>query len=389
VLYIVDANKQGVEHVSFNAAVLQTLIAAAPARGSGLALFCERTHREAVLSLLPACAGIEWHEIAVVNGFDRTFVKKFVVELAVVCKLLLRARRARADVLLLSVFPNVLACVLLLKWLFRGVRLHVILHGELESLVIEEKRPIWREGFWVRLALLRLYDGRWPHLYVLGEGIRSRLIGRFPEVPRLQQVRVMEHPYIFVENVPQPAPVTGKLRVGFVGAGRVVKGIGSFFRLADSLSDRVSSAELEFLVIGGIERNYRYDPHGAVHVLSDRPGGLGVESFRAAIASLDCAVFLFQADYVFTASGSVFDVLDAGVTVLSLENRYLRDLARDDCEGGMAFFQDLRGIELEIRRKLDSGTRFPRRAYPRIKWNHSVGTQVAVAAEIFAPAQGL
>jgi hypothetical protein len=224
---------------------------------------------------------------------------------------------------------------------------------------------------------------------VLGEGIRSRLIGRFPEVPRLQQVRVMEHPYIFVENVPQPAPVTGKLRVGFVGAGRVVKGIGSFFRLADSLSDRVSSAELEFLVIGGIERNYRYDPHGAVHVLSDRPGGLGVESFRAAIASLDCAVFLFQADYVFTASGSVFDVLDAGVTVLSLENRYLRDLARDDCEGGMAFFQDLRGIELEIRRKLDSGTRFPRRAYPRIKWNHSVGTQVAVAAEIFAPAQGL
>jgi hypothetical protein len=85
----------------------------------------------------------------------------------------------------------------------------------------------------------------------------------------------------------------------------------------------------------------------------------------------------------------VFDVVDAGVPILSLENRYLRDLARDDGEGGMAFFADLRGIELEIRKRLDTGLRFPRRAYPRIKWNHSAGLRAAVAAEIFAPSAAL
>lgn len=384
-LYIVDANKHGVEHVSFNAAMLQALIGAARERGSGIALFCERTHRDAVLSLLPASAGIEWHGIPVVTGFDRTFARKFGVELCVVWKLMFRAKRAGADLLLLSVFPNVLACVLLLKRLFRGVRLHVILHGELESLVIEEKRPIWREGFWVRLALLRLFDGKWPTLYVLGQGIRSRLIQRFPEAPQLQQVRVMEHPYMFAENAVRPAPVRGnvKLRVGFVGIGRVVKGIGSFFQLAHSLSDRVSSGELQFEVIGGIEKSYPYDPHGPVRVLADQPGGLSVEKFRDSIATLDCAVFLFQTDYMFTASGSVFDVLDAGVAILSLENRYLRDLARDDTERGMTFFPDVQGIEREIRRRLDSGLSFPRHTYPKIKWNHSAGTQVAVAAEIF------
>jgi len=240
----------------------------------------------------------------------------------------------------------------------------------------------------VRLALLRLYDGRWPNLYVLGEGIRSRLTRRFPEAPQLQQVRVIEHPYIFAENAPHRAPLDGKLRVGFVGAGRIVKGIGSFFRLADSLSDRIGSAQLEFVVIGGIERSYPYDSHGPVRVLADTPGGLGRRELRAAIASLDCAVFLVETDYMFTASGSVFDVLDAGVAVLSLENRYLRDLARDDSEGGMTFFDDLHGIEMEIRRRLDSGIRFPRWTYPKIKWNHSAGTRMAVAAEFFAPTQG-
>ncbi len=388
-LYIVDANKRGVEHVSFNAAMLQALLAAARERGAAVALFSERTHRDAVLSLLPAGTGMEWHEIPVVSGFERNFIKKFAVELVALWKLMRRARRAKADVLLLSVFPNTLACLLLLKRLFRGVRLHVILHGELESLVIEEKRPIYREGFWVRLALLRLYDGSWPDLYVLGGGIRSRLLQQFPGAPQLQRVRVIEHPYIFAADPGQPVPTTrhGKLRVGFVGAGRVIKGIASFFELADLLTDRVSSGELEFVVIGGIERSYPYDPHGPVKVLADEPGGLGVAEFRAAIASLDCAVFLFQADYVFTASGSVFDVLDAGVAILSLENRYLRDLAREDSEGGMTFFGSLQSIEMEIRRRLDSGTRFPRRAYPGIKWNHSAGTQVAVAAEIFAPSQ--
>jgi len=153
--------------------------------------------------------------------------------------------------------------------------------------------------------------------------------------------------------------------------------------LAHSLSDRVSSGELQFEVIGGIEKSYPYDPHGPVRVLADQPGGLSVEKFRDSIATLDCAVFLFQTDYMFTASGSVFDVLDAGVAILSLENRYLRDLARDDTERGMTFFPDVQGIEREIRRRLDSGLSFPRHTYPKIKWNHSAGTQVAVAAEIF------
>jgi hypothetical protein len=386
-LFIAEANKQSAEHVSFNAAMLQTLIAAAQKHDCRIVFFSERTHREAVLSWLPVGNGLEWHEIPVVNGFNRTFVKKFVVELAAVCRLMLRAKRVGADVLLLSVFPNVLACILLLKRLFRNVRLHVILHGELESLVSEEKRPIWREGFWVRLAVLRLYDGRWPNLYVLGEGIRSRLTQRFADAAHLRQLRVIEHPYIFVENPRHPVSANGKLRVGFVGAGRVVKGIGTFFSLAEVLSDRVRSAELEFLVIGGIERGYRHDRAAPVRVLCDQPGRLGVEEFRSAIASLDCAVFLFKTDYLFTASGSVFDVLDAGVPILSLENRYLRDLARDDCEGGITFFEDLRGIEMEIRKRLDSGMRFQRRAYPRIRWNHSAGLQAAVAAEIFAPSR--
>jgi hypothetical protein len=382
-VFVIDSNKAGLEHLSFNVAMLQAVSAAARERGYRLVVFCERTQREAALSLSAAAGDYVWQDIPVVTGFRRSFVKKFTVELAVVCKLLLRARREGADVVILSLFPNVLASLLLFKPLFRKVRLHVVLHGELESLVIEEKRPIYREGFWVKLALLRLFDGSWPKLYVLGEGIKSRLLRRFPQARHLAKLRVIEHPYLFSETAPPRIPATGKLRVGFVGSGRIVKGIAEFFRLAESLSDQITAGAVEFVVVGGIERNFTRANGGWVRVLADEPAGLDVAGFCSGIASLDCAVFLFRADYLFTASGTVFDVLNEGVAVLSLQNHYLRDLAQDDSEGGIAFFEDLRGIETEIRRRLSNGVRFPRRAYPGIKRNHSVGVQATVAAEIF------
>jgi hypothetical protein len=383
-LFVMDANKRGVEHLSFNTAMLRILSGAARERGYRLVVVFERTHRDAVRSMLPAGSDFAWRDIPVIQGFDRTFVRKFVVEFAVVCRLLWRARRQGADVVLLSVFPNVLACVLLLKPLFRKVRLHVILHGELESLVMREKQPIYREGFWVKLALLRLFDGTWPKLYVLGEGIRARLIRRFPDALHLPKLRSAEHPYLFTEVAPRPPQRDAKIRVGFVGAGRIVKGIGEFFRLAESLSDQITAGTLEFVVIGGIEGNFPYAKDGWVRVLADEPGGLGVREFYQAIAGLDCALFLFRADYLFTASGTAFDVLNEGVEILSLQNHYLRDLAQNDSEGGITFCADIHAIETEIRRRLAAGEHFQRRTYPGIKRTHSSCVQTALAAEIFA-----
>lgn len=383
-LFVVEPNKHGAEHLSFNAAMLSILFQAAREQGRELTLFCDGTHHERLRATLCDDAAVNWRQIPVVSGLSRNFIKKFVVEFFVVFRVLLEARRKGADVLLLSVFPNALASLLLCRRLFSKVRLHVILHGELESLVIPEKRPVYREGFWVKLALLRLFDGKWPYFYVLGQGIKRRLLERFLAYDHLTQLRVIEHPYLFTSDRSESDCEPDQYKVGFVGVGRMVKGIDVFYRLADVLADCISSGQLELLVVGGIDRSVRESTPAGVRVLSTRPAGMGAMEFAQAISELDYAVFLSRHNYLFTASGAVFDVVNEGVEILSLENHYIRDLSRDDPEGGIRFFGDVREIELEIRSRLAMGACRPRkrRSYSQIKWRHSLGARAAIAAEV-------
>jgi hypothetical protein len=383
-LFIVEPNKQGSEHLSFNAAMLSIMIRAAFEQDREAIFFCNATHRDRLQAQLSGEVSVTWRKIPVVNGLTRNFIKKFAVEVFVLFRILLEARRKGADVLLLSVFPNALACILLFKKLFRRVRLHVILHGELESLVIPEKWPVYREGFWVKLALLRAFDGSWPVFYVLGQGIRDRLLERFPAHTHLSGLRVIEHPFLFTSDRPDVYQKCRPYKVGFVGVGRLVKGIDVFFQLADVLSDCISAGTVELCVVGGIDKGVTQPIPRGVRILSNRPAGMGAKEFAHAIGELDHAVFLSRHNYLFTASGAVFDVLNQGVEIFSLENHYLRDLSRNDPEGGIKFFGDVREIELEIRSRLDTGASRPRtrRSYSQIKWRHSSGAQAAIAAEV-------
>lgn len=383
-LFVVEPNKQGSEHLSFNAAMLSVLLKAAREQYKEVLFFCEDTHRDRLLPLLSGETDVIWRTIPVVNGMSRNFIKKLVVEVFVLFKVLLEARRRGADVLLLSVFPNALACLLLCRRFFTKVRLHVILHGELESLIIPEKRPIYREGFWVKLAMLRLFDGRWPIFYVLGPGIKRRLLEHFFSYTNLARLRVIEHPYLFSSDRPDTYCGRSTHKVGFVGVGRMVKGIDAFFRLADVLSDCISAGAVELFVVGGIDKDVTHSIPPGVRVLSERPAGMGAREFAQAIGELDCAVFLYRHNYLFTASGAVLDVVNQGVDILSLDNHYLRDLSKNDLEGGIKFFDDLRGIELEIRSRLAMGASRlrERRSYSQIKWRHSLGAQAAIAAEV-------
>lgn len=317
------------------------------------------------------------------TGFTRSFVRKFLVEFVVVLRVLRRARREGATVLLLSVFPNVLAAILSWRGFFRGVDLHVVLHSEVESLVMPGKQAIHRLGFWTNLALLRLFRGDSPRLYVLGEGIRRRLVARFPQHPQLRSLRVLDHPYVFAPpEAVGPRRTAQALRIGFVGSGRAIKGINEFFRLANAFEPEWRSGLLEFVLIGGAIRSELVENSDVVTVLADQPVGLGDERYRQEIRQLDCALFLYQQDYSFTASGAVFDVIDAGVEILSLRNSYLQDLARDDVEGGLRFLPDSGAIAAEIRSRLERVGEPRRFSYARIKQRHSAEVERELLAMI-------
>jgi glycosyltransferase involved in cell wall biosynthesis len=368
-LIVVEANKSGAEHASFNSAMLAALLAGARSADSTVLICCERSHRRALQPSLRENGNTAWRDIPVVSGLDRNFVRKWLVETTVLFKILLEARRTGATVVLLSTFANALVSLLLLRRLFKAVPVHVILHAEVEALIIKRKQKIYREGFWIKRALFDLYDGKWPMLYVLGNGLKDRLVQRFPKQSTFQAIRAIAHPYRFEDR--RVTAVTGeKIAIGFIGAGRRVKGIFEFFDLAASLADYSRNGRLEFVVVGGIEKELRLERRADVAVLAERPAGLGSEEFKSAIKGLSCAVFPYQENYRFTASGAVLDAINAGVEIFTLENFYFRDLAERDSEGGIKFFSSLEQMRAEIARRIDAGVGFARFSYPQIRREH-------------------
>jgi len=362
----------GREHFSFNSAFLRLVTESASAIGARVTVFSEASQGEELASTFSG-QEVSWVKVPVIPGTRRNFITKFLVELCVVTRILLRAQRRGATVILLSVFPNVLTCLLLMAPILRKTRLRIVLHGELESLVINEKQRIYKEGFWTKCAILRLYRGDWPTLYVLGDGLRSRLMDRFPEKPQLSRIRIFTHPYIFGPVPAVTRPRSTPIRIGFVGAGRIARGIEDFFLLAESCADLIEDRLVEFVVVGGVERNASTAGRQWVNVMADRPTGLDTDKFSAEICRLDAAVLLNRSKYSFTASGSVFDIINAGVEIFSLPNTYIDDIARWDLEGGIRLFPDVQSIQDEIRVRLADEREFPRFGYSNIRAKLNAG----------------
>ena len=184
----------------------------------------------------------------------------------------------------------------------------------------------------------------------------------------------VEHPYNF--NCPVykfPLRTQKTIRVGFIGVGRRAKGIIAFFQLARSFSHWISAGELEFILVGGLESRLianSAEDH-RVTILAENGAGLAPHQYREAISELDCALFLSSQNYSLTASGSVFDALNAGIEILSLKSDYLADIAKYDPEGGIKLFDSLSEIELELKRRLAHG--WPRRKfeYSQLKIRHA------------------
>jgi len=391
-LLIAEPSRPGWGHASFNAAMIWALSKVARAEGAEVTVYAERDHLLALKELLNAPHGLSshefsWQDIPVVDGFDRTFVRKFAAEISAVWKLMVRARAVGGNLVLLSVYPNTLACIMLLRPLFRDVRLHVILHGELESVLGPASRAVWKQGFWARLAILRLFRGSWPMIYVLGEGIRRRLLHSFPGCGALKSLRAIRHPYLFSRDRPRATVNRAGYRIGFVGAGRVVKGVTAFFEIAATLRRHVEDGTMEFVIVGGLEGKVEGQSRRYVRVLSDRVAGLSASDYEREIERLDCAVMLSVQNYAFTASGSIFDAIDKGLEVFSLDNNYLGDLAALNVEGGIKFFKDVAALTEEIRRRVESGHGFARFRYPQIRAEYSADAECAPGRELITALQ--
>jgi hypothetical protein len=367
---LIEPNQADGGHASFNSAVIQMIAIFAAHLELEICVTCSKTHRKRLEETLPVDLPLSWSEIPVIDNYSRKFIKKLFQEVWNIIRVLWAAKADKSTVVILSTLPNALAAILFLRPFFQNVDLHIFLHSEVEAIFIKEKQSIKKLGFWASLALKRLYRGAWPKLYVLGSGIRSRLLAQLPQLKHLRNISAIEHPYIFQHSIADNRRADRPLRIGFVGTGRAVKGIRQFCQLANELADEATANRVEFVLIGGAERLHPQPDFTNVTVLASNASGLPTDQYFRAISELDSAVFLYQYDYRLTASGAAFDVIDHGIEILSLNNHYLKDLSINDPEGGIKFFSRIDEIANLLRQRISAGSRPQRYNYPRIRSLH-------------------
>jgi glycosyltransferase involved in cell wall biosynthesis len=378
--FIVEPNMVGFEHATVNSAFVDAFARLSVRRGCRVTVFCEKRHGQVLREALGHIAAVNWVDVRVVPGSRRKFLRKCLVEIVVIARILRRARRSGATVFILSIFPNTFFLLTLLEWLFKRVSVHVVLHTEVGSLTDKEKAVFYRQGFWIKRALFEVYDGSWPKLYVLGQGILDRFRDAFPGSRPAMSMRSIKHPYLFSQERPMEKTGDQSIIVGFIGSGREAKGITAFLELANSLRREAHPMCFRFQVVGGVGKDAGGRSLDAVEIMAAQPAGLPPDEYMDAIRNLDCAVFLYQKNYNLIASGAIFDAINSNVEIFSLQNLYFGDIAKFDVEGGIHFFESVEALETELRRRAMSGAGFRKFEYPEIRRMYS-STAVSVALE--------
>jgi glycosyltransferase involved in cell wall biosynthesis len=328
----------GDEHSSFNSAIFQAAGSMAKDYGYVLHFWGDRCHYEVISrGKEDLCT---FHPATVVPGAQRKFFSKILRELQLILRVLRYAQEQRACVLFLSVFSATQPFLFLMRPFFRKVNVSLCLHGELDGLWRPDRQSLLSYGFWVKLALLRLHIGNWPRLFVLGKGIRERLLAMYPREASLEAIGVIEHP-LQDSAISFRGEHNGVLRVGFIGNCRPNKGINALHDLAEALAPHLQNGLLELYLVGSIASGCALSGAAEKHVCVLGDGKfLSMEDYRAHIAQLSVAVFFFGNNYQFTASGSLFDAIAAGVRVFSLDNPYVIDVMAHDSEHGIEVFPD-------------------------------------------------
>lgn len=361
IIHIVESNMVGGQHSGINTAVAAALLQIAEQHPLELHFWGERHQYETISAGLKNYRSITYHPITVIPGSSRQFIRKVLWETLNIYRILRVARRTDSTVLFLSVFAPSMVALMLLRPYFRAVKAHLILHS-LDGLLRQDKQRLTSYGLWNRISLLKLFDGSWPATYVLGEGIRSRLTSAFPEVSSLQGIKVIEHPFDF-DNGPPPkecGDVTGQgrlFRVGFVGGGRMDKGIDRFYRLGEMMSNLIAERKAEFVLVGALAVECGQLRSHLVKELHSPEEFVSSLQYQQEVGELDFAVFMLDERYSLTASSSVLDAISASTKILSLRNPYICDLSKEDVENGIVLFDNLVDMERYLRMDIQAGTK--------------------------------
>ena len=197
----------------------------------------------------------------------------------------------------------------------RSAPLHMILHGQLgEAMVWRSRNPLIRAADFI--SQLRRPLPRSARIVALELGVKETIVEVAPTIS--PAVVTLEHPILRSEWAHHsPAMGTGRLKIGFVGHARRVKGFEVFVQLASSCSRE----DIEFHAIG---HSSPETDHLDTTALARRPSKIPLprEEYVQALGQLDLVCLPVDGRaYESTGSGTVSDAVAALKPMIVFRNR--------------------------------------------------------------------
>jgi glycosyltransferase involved in cell wall biosynthesis len=230
-------------------------------------------------------------------------------------------------VIFLTGEPQQIWAAKLMKRLAPDFRCHLVLHGDVNSVVARRSRnPVNRlTDYNGSIGLLNHPDIRF---IALESHIKTNLAALFPSAAAC--IDVVHHPCTpLLTDLPANTAVDGPIRFALLGIAGRSKGLDLFARLAKEITTTLPGAA-DFRLIGKVQPGYQQLDLDAIS--GPRPFSetwLPVDVFETELSSLHYVVLPYRMDYyAFAASGVLLDALRWRKPIIALRTPAVDELVR-------------------------------------------------------------
>lgn len=292
-IIVAELNMTKAEHLSFNSCILDEL-----KNQYHIKFYCQNAHS----SLLSddSIDDIDIHNVYVVAGKNRNFIRKFAVEVFNAIKIIITNKNS--SIVFLSAFPPALVFIALFAKIV-NCDVNVFLHGELKGLRGSSK--ITSYSFWIKFYFK---SGLYKSIknIVIGKHIYNEII-KFPYMKDVN-LHFINHPISIKNNI--------KIKtIEFASIG-YARG-----KIYDDLFSVINKSEKKFHHIGMVSDeiyNKFYDSNIVFHV---KPGdALSQTEYIQLLSKVKFSVFYYNDDYALTTSGAMLDAVSCSSVIITLRN---------------------------------------------------------------------
>ena len=310
----------GIEHVPFNAGLLNTIRTAFPEKK--IRFLGEATHCEEVRAQIGSelDTSIEWVPIAVPPR-QADFYPRLPATMRLVAAMIRQVKDDPSCRVLTFTSGNAALLWTLklhLSMLHKGIKAQVVLHGDFSTLryrssLKKHLNPFFRLGSF-RTAVRFACDRRAQYV-VLEEAVRDAVVAKFAHLA--DRFIVLELPLPGDGRSASPLALTTPVRFGYLGRAYATKGFFTYLDVAVEVSRR-RPGQAEFHFVGSLTEAQQSQNIPNIDILTGRPSTvpLSRHEFLVGLESLHFACLFYDETYEFTASAVLLDCVEHGKPIV-------------------------------------------------------------------------